>query len=104
MKNLHFDAVALHYDWGDLVSDDEVHQICKPFDPDVFDDCPDERPDHYDDPVDPNLLLDEDIVPLRTQPTVKRRRGLTLEQVFVLPPPVWQIDQCNWGVILTLGV
>ena len=32
------------------------------------------------------------------------RRGLTLEQVFVLPPPVWQIDQCNWGVILTLGV
>ena len=82
-----------HYDWGDLVSDDEVHQICKPFDPDVFDDCPDERPDHYDDPVDPNLLLDEDIVPLRTQPTVKRRRGLTLEQVFVLPPPVWQIDQ-----------
>ena len=82
-----------YYDWGDLVSDDEVHQICKPFDPDVFDDCPDERPDHYDDPVDPNLLLDEDIVPLRTQPTVKRRRGLTLEQVFVLPPPVWQIDQ-----------
>ena len=41
----------------------------------------------------PNLLLDEDIVPLRTQPTVKRRRGLTLQQVFVLPPPVWQIDQ-----------
>ena len=64
-----------YYDWGDLESDDEIHRICKPFDPDVFDDCPDERPDHYDDPVDPNLLLDEDIVPLRTQPTSKTTAG-----------------------------
>jgi KaiC/GvpD/RAD55 family RecA-like ATPase len=75
------------------VSDDELHRICKPLDPDVFDDCPDERPEPYDGVVDPNLLLDQGIGSPRSQPTPKRRRGLTLDEIFVLPPPVWHIDQ-----------
>ena len=82
-----------YFDWNVPWSDDEVHLICKPFDPDLFDDCPDERPDPDNDPVDPNLLLDQGNVSPRTQPTTRRRRGLTLEQVFVLPPPAWHIDQ-----------
>ncbi len=82
-----------YYDWGDRQFDDDIHLICKPFDPNVLDDCPDERPDLDDDPVDPNLLVDEGVGSPRTQPTQKRRRGLTLDEVFDLPPPVWQIDQ-----------
>ena len=34
-----------YYEWGDREWDDDIHRICKPFDPNVFDDCPDERPD-----------------------------------------------------------
>jgi hypothetical protein len=93
-------AHGTYFDWGDRRSGDDIHLICEPFDPD---DCPDERPDFDDDPVDPNLLLDEGNLPLRGKPAQRRRRGLTLDEVFDLPPPVWQIDQhFAMGSLVTL--
>jgi hypothetical protein len=81
-----------YFDWGESERDDEIERICQPFDPNVFEDCPDERPVFDDEPEDPNLLLDEGTT-THEQPTTRRRRGLTLDEIFVLPPPVWQIDQ-----------
>jgi putative DNA primase/helicase len=81
-----------YYNWGDGWSDD-VHDYCKPFDPDVFDDCPDERPAFETDLVDPSPTIGERTISNNNQPKAKRRRGVTLEQVFDLPSPVWQIDQ-----------
>lgn len=82
-----------YYDWAEREWDDDIHRICPTFDPDVFDDCPDDRPSFDDDPVDPSLLMDEGMTLPSRQPTSKRRRGLTLDEIFVLPPPTWQVDQ-----------